>query len=106
MFHSKTDIRKIERLRPHCPVYGKDLSGYVAGKVACQEQEGIGDVLRLSDSPQGDGVDQRLDHFLWKGGHHVGVGDARATALTRMLLGPSSLARDQVIPLTADLLTG
>ena len=52
-----------------------------------------------------DGIDQRLDHFFWKSRYHVGLCNAgERPALTRILLGPSSLARDQVIPLTADLL--
>ncbi len=56
---------------PPRPVHRENRPGNVTRHVACEEEESVCDILRLTDPPEGDRADDGLERFLGDGRRHI-----------------------------------
>ncbi len=87
-------------------IHVQNDAGYVGSLIGSQECKSVGYIFGLPHAPQGNSLNHGLDDFLGNGLHHTVSVIPGATAFTRIPFGPSSLARELVMPLTANLDAG
>ena len=75
------------------PSNRKNGTGDIGSQIAGQEEESIGNILRLSHSSQRDVLDNWLNHLIRKDSYHIGAGNSRGDGVDADIIA-AKLARE------------